>query len=426
MRPAKLALAAASLLAAPAHAGGFLVFQQGARGMGLAGAYAAQSDDPSAIFHNPAGVAFLEGQRLYLGASLVHSQLDFAGTSPFPGPGVTESGDAPLSLPPAFDYSQQLSERMVVGVGLHLPFSLRTRWLNRETSFSGRFIAKSAEIQSYSLNPTLAYKLADRLSLGFGLDVRLSSLELERNVAVPVNPFTQKIQDAAALRLASGQQLGFGFDVGVLAKPSEDLALGASYRHKVKADFTGSAAFTRIATGNAQLDTLLDQRLPAGEVPLTLGIEFPSLISLGAQYAWRDWIFAAGVDFQGWSSFDELELALESRPELSRVVEPGYSNSQTYRGGAERRLGDSWTARGGYFFDKTPAPPESVSPLLPAASSHVVALGGTWRSGRTRVDAANWLAFSNERSTEGRSREGYDGTYKSFSFSLSISVGITF
>ncbi len=426
MRTAKLALAAAALLAPPAHAAGFASFEQGARGMGLAGAYAAQSDDPSAIFHNPAGIAFLKGRHLYLGAALIRPDLDFKGASPFPGPQVAESGDASLTLPPAFDYSQQLSERMVVGVGLHVPYGLRTRWRNRETSYSGRFIAKSAEIRSYSLNPTVAFKLADRLSLGAGLDVRLSNVTLERNLAVPVNPFTQRIQDAATVRLASRRELGLGFDVGVLAKLTDDLSLGASYRNRVKTSFSGSASFARIATGNAQLDALVEQRLPAGDVPVETEIEFPALITLGAQYAWGDWTFAADVNFQLWSSFDRLELRLPGRPELSSDLEQGYRDSQVYRVGAERRLDDLWTVRGGYFFDRTPAPPESVSPMIPDTSRHGAALGATWRRGRLRVEAANWLVFLERRSTEGRSREGYDGTYKGFAETFSISVGVSF
>jgi long-chain fatty acid transport protein len=426
MRTAQLALAATVLLGPPAHAAGFAVFEQGARGMGLAGAYAAQSDDPSAIFHNPAGVAFLKGRQLYLGAALVRPDQTFTGASPFPGSQVTEKGDGSLTLPPAFDFSQQLSERLVVGLGLHVPYGLRTRWRNRETSYSGRFVAKSAEIRSYSLNPTVAYKLADRLSVGAGLDVRLSNVTLERNVAVPVNPFTQRIQDAAALRLASRRELSLGFDVGMLAKLSENLALGASYRHKVKTGFSGNASIARIATGNSQLDALVEQRLPAGDVPVETEIEFPSLITLGAQYAWGDWVFAADVNFQQWSSFDQLEISFEGRPELSSVLEQGYRDSQIYRVGAERRLDDLWTVRGGYFFDRTPAPPESVSPILPDASRHGVALGATWRRGRMRVDAANWLVLLQRRSTEGRSRVGYDGTYKGFAEIFSISVGVSF
>jgi len=426
MRMALVALAfLGGLGGAPARAGGFASFEQGARGMGLAGAYAAQTEDPSAVFHNAAGIAFLKGRQLYLGATLIRPDTDFLGAGPFPGQGVSEKSAHGILLPPAFDYSQRLSQRMVVGFGVHVPYALRTRWAGRETSYSGRFLAKATDVRSFSFNPTLAYKLADRLALGGGLDVRLSRFGLERNVPL-FNPFTQRVQDVAALRLESREKVALGFNLGVLARPSEGLAMGASYRHKVRTDFRGSADFTPIATGSAQFDALVAQRLPAGALPATTEIEFPALISVGLQYSWGDWLVAADVNFQQWSSFDSLPLLFEGRPDLSEVVREDYKNSQIYRVGAERRMSDTWTVRGGYFFDRTPAPVESISPILADASRHGAAFGASWRRGRLRVEAANWLVFFKERSTEGRSRDSYNGTYRSFAEVFSVSVGLSF
>ena len=425
-RRALLVLALAEgLRAAPAHAGGFAIFEQGARGMGFGGAYVAQTDDPSAIFHNAAGIAFLKDRQLYFGATVIHPHSDFKGMGPFPGEGVTERTQAGILAPPAFDYSQKLSERMVVGFGVHVPYALRTRWKDRETTYSGRFIAKLAEVESFSFNPTLAYKLADRLAIGGGLDVRLSRVKLERNVPL-FNPFSQRVQDVASLRIESRNQIALGFNLGVLAKPAENLAVGASYRHNVKTDFSGDADFARIGTGSAQFDALVTQRLPAATLPVRTEIDFPALITVGAQYSWGDWLLAADVNFQRWASFDALPLTFEGRPDLSEVVREDYENSETYRVGAERRLNDTWTVRGGYFFDRTPAPVESVGPILPDASRQGASVGATWRRGRLRVEAANWLVFFRERSTEARSRDNYNGTFKSFAELFSVSVGLSF
>ena len=61
------------LLSAPrAQAAGFAIFEQGARAMGFAGAYTAQSKDGSAIFHNAAGIAFLKEKQFYLGGTALH------------------------------------------------------------------------------------------------------------------------------------------------------------------------------------------------------------------------------------------------------------------------------------------------------------------------------------------------------------------
>jgi len=418
------ALLAMSMAPLPSHASGFAIFEQGAKGMGFAGAFTAQSD-PSSIFHNAAGIGFLKGKHLYFGGTLISPSTDFSGASPFPGAGVTEKGDAGLIVPPAFDYTQQLSEKLVVGIGLHVPFGLRTQWANRETTFTGRFLSKRAEVQAISINPTVAYKLADRLAIGFGLDIRLTRVELERNVAV-VNPFTLKVVDAAAVALKSKRAKDFGFNLGFLAKPSENFSIGASYRHKVQVDFEGDATFTLLPTGNAQLDAAVAQRLPAGSVPLTTDIAFPSLFSVGAAYEWSEWTLAGQVDFQQWSSFDELPLTFEGRGDLSSLVEQNYENSRIYRIGVERRFGEKWALRGGYYLDQSPVPAASVSPLLPDSDRHGLAAGLSYHSGNWRVDVANWYLFFKDRPTEGQNRDNYNGTYEARAELFAVSLGWSF
>ena len=65
-------------------------------------------------------------------------------------------------------------------------------------------------------------------------------------------------------------------------------------------------------------------------------------------------------------------------------------------------LTDTWAVRGGYFFDESPAPPASISPLLPDANRHGFCLGGSWTLGHScALDAAAWYVRAAERSTDG-------------------------
>ena len=90
LRGCRAALAAfvVAFIPSPGQAAGFAIFEQGARGMGFAGAFTAQANDPSAIFHNAAGIGFLKGKQLYLGGTLIHPSTNFTGSAPFPGEGV--------------------------------------------------------------------------------------------------------------------------------------------------------------------------------------------------------------------------------------------------------------------------------------------------------------------------------------------------
>ncbi|HEU0108447.1 MAG TPA: outer membrane protein transport protein [Vicinamibacteria bacterium] len=418
------ALAACILGPAPAHAAGFAIFEQGARGMGFAGAFTAQANDPSAIFHNAAGIAFLKGKQFYLGGTLIHPSSTFTGADPFPGASVTEKGDTGLVVPPAAYYTQPFTEQLVFGIGLHTPFGLTTSWASPDT-FSGRFLSERAELKGFSINPTIAYKLADRFAVGGGLDIRLSSVSLQRRVPV-VNPFTQRAVDGASVDLSSNTDVGFGFNVGALAKISDSLSAGVHYRHQVKATYQGTANFTQIRTGNAQLDTALTARLPQGSQALTTSIVFPGMFMGGVAYTAGDWTFEVDADWYQWSKFSQLNLIFTDRPDLTQSIVEDYKNSWQYRMGLERRLNETWAVRGGYFFDQSPAPAASISPLLPDADRNGFALGGTWKTGRFHADAAMWVLLSPARSTEGINRDDFNGTYKSHAVTLGIFLGYSF
>ena len=421
---AALLTLAVSLAPSPLRAAGFALFEHGAKGMGFAGAFTAQASDPSAIFHNPAGIAFLRGKQLYLGDTAVMPKWTFEGANPFPGTGVTENGATNVLLPPAAYYTQAFSPRVALGIGVYVPFGLKTEWASPDT-FSGRYISQKASLGGFAVNPTVAIKLADRLAVGAGLDVRLSTVTLDRRVPV-INPFTQKPVDAAAEQLDAGNDVGVGFDVGVLAKVSDSISVGASYRHKVKVDYTGTASFTPIPTGNAQLDARVLAVLPAQSLALNSSITFPALASGGVAYRRGDWVFEADVNWYRWSSFTAIPVTFPDRPDLSGAITEDYSNSFQYRFGLEKTLNDVWTVRGGYFWDETPAPPASVSPLLPDADRDGFCLGGTWKSGSWRVEAASWFVLSRDRSTAGLNRDSFDGTYKSHAFTLGVFLGYVF
>jgi long-chain fatty acid transport protein len=421
--PLAVLTALALLRPEPAVAAGFAIFEQGALGMGFAGAFTAQASDPSAIFHNAAGIAFLKGTQVYLGGTLIRPSTDFEGADPFPGAGTTASQSVGLLPVPAAYATRQFSETMVLGIGLHVPFGLETQW--DDPAFAGRFISQTARLKGYSLNPTVAVKLADRLAVGGGIDVRLASVSIERAVPL-VDPFTFKVIDVGRADLSSGTATKLTFNLGVLARPSEALSVGLSYRHKATMDFDGDATFSQVLTGDAQIDARVSGILPAGGVPITTSIGFPAVLSGGVAYAWEDWKAEIDVNWYQWSSFDRIVLTFDGRPDLDQVIEEAYENSFQYRLGVERRLTDVWTVRGGYFYDASPAPPESVSPLLPDTSRHGLAVGGTWRSGPLRVDGAAWGVLGRNRSTEGVNRDRFDGSYSSFALTLGVFVGYAF
>jgi len=424
-RRALRALLALPLLVAPvsAQASGFAIESQGARAMGFAGAYVAQASDPSAIFYNAAGIAFLKGKQLYVSGALAGLSTDFTGAGPNPPAGTLESTSNGLSILPSFYYSQQVTDTVVLGLGVTKPFATKASWTNPD-EFTGRFICVECSLSSWSINPTVAFRLADRFSIGAGLDVRFSKFDLSRRLIADPNPFPAPT-DVAELTLASDTKTALGFNAGLLAMPTENFSIGLSYRHKVTVDHAAQADFVQILTGNTALDQAVAVALP-GSQPATVSYTYPGSFAVGAALRRGYWTIEADFQWMLWSKFDQVAIVYQNAPNFSTTLPLDWKD--TWRGaiGAEYLIKDDWEARFGYGYDHSPAPTDTISPFIHDADRHTFGLGGSWKYEKLRIDFdVRYVMFRNS-STLGISRYGYDGDYSSHSLQFGAALGYKF
>ncbi len=413
-------LMALGLTAPAAHGAAFGIFEQGSKGMGMAGAFTAQADDPSLLFHNAGGLAFVDEQQITTGLTWIHvNGTEFTGSNPFPGNVREDLKD--LDATPIHAYwVRPLGDRWRFGLGLNSPFGLSTEWENKNT-FSGRFISQRAELQTFDLNPTLGIQLTPNFGVGFGLIARVSSVELER-VVPTINPFTGAVVDIAKVELDSGlDDTGVGFNLGILHKVGSAFSWGLSYRSSIEIDYDGDGRFTQISTGNAVLDAVVARQLPFGrDVDLETTIEFPEMASLGFAFLLTQNLLAeVDINYTGWSSFDALPLTFVGLPALSSIVPQNYDDAYNYRLGFNYTTarGSQW--RFGYGFDESPQPDESVGPLLPDSDRNVFTVGYGTVGGKW--DLALMYLASDSRETS-VNRDNFNGRYETDA----VLVGITY
>jgi long-chain fatty acid transport protein len=412
------AVVAALVALAPsaAGAGGFALFEPGASGLGRAGASLTQAADAASLGYNPALIALLRGRQLSLGAALFEGTASFA-----PEGAAQQQGERQLIVPPGVFYTQRVWDRMAVGIGVGEPFAFKTGWAEPE-SFSGRFLAQRASLESHVITPALAYRLADRLAFGAGLDVRFSRFVLDRRMGALLN---DAVVDAAELRITTRRAVDFGFHVGLFAKPAEDLSFALVYRHGGKVSAGGNARFDLLPTGRADADAAIARVLPSGSVPVRAAVALPSHVAAGAAYERGDWTVEVDAAWYRWSTVDGVPIVFEGWDDLSGTIPLAYRNAWQARLGLERQLFRSWRARAGYFFEQSPAPAATLSPFLPDGDRHGVAAGVAWTARKLRVDAGGFYAFSPARASAG-GVQGYAGTYQTSQAGAALSVGFVF
>src|SRR5436305_1815691 len=228
-----VAVALGALTAVPMHAAGFGIFEQGTKSMGMAGAFTAQADDPSALFYNAGGLAFITQRDFSLGVTYIHdTKAEFRGANPFPGEGYTANQKKLNAFPPHAYYVQPINSDWKFGLGIETPFGLTTEWEN-PNQFAGRFLSTKATLEAFDLNPTLGWQVTPNFGIGVGGILRYSKVELNRNIGA-TNPFTQPTTHIGRLKLDSDyNKNSYGFNVGILHRYNENFSWSLSYRSKI-------------------------------------------------------------------------------------------------------------------------------------------------------------------------------------------------
>ncbi|MBI2618903.1 MAG: outer membrane protein transport protein [Ignavibacteriales bacterium] len=392
---ALLLLSASTLIA-----GGFQLNEHGARAVGLGGAFAARASDPSAIYFNPAGLGFQTVNQISLGATVILPRVAFFG--PYQLNTNTKTAmDNQTFTPPHVYGTYHFSEDLHFGIGVYTPFGLGTQW---PQEWSGKFITTKADLQSFFISPTVAYRLRDGLSIGVGFNYAVGTVRLEQTVSDPFDP-----HGTLALKFDANS---FGFNVGVLYKPSSEISVGASYRSEVAFSATGTADFTP----NRPV-------YPEGDAKSSLTL--PATGYLGVAYSLSDnLVVEADYQYVGWSSYQEL--AVEFAGDGSKVISPkNYRDTFVLRVGAEYTM-DDWQLRGGYFFDRTPVETPYVDPLLPDANRNGLNVGLGYRlTSSLSIDAAYMLLLMDERKAE-KTVIDFDGTYQTRADLFCVSLTYTF
>lgn len=406
-----LALAACLLLVpAASHGAGFALFEHGARAVALGGAFGATADDPTAIYFNPAGIAFLQGTQVASGVYFITESSTFSGANPYPGQGYSVDMKSQIFYPPHFYLTGELTPNLHWGFGAYAPFGLGTWWPDE---YAGKYLSKRVDLKVFNLNPTLSYKLTENLAIAAGVDYFYSALDLTRSIGV-INPYTQQAAEVGQVHLYTDYKGGWGWNVGLLGKLDGGFSIGATYRSNVKVNYTGKASFTQFPTGYADFDAIVASQVPFGsKVSAKSSIKFPDEVRVALAWHGQKWGVEGDVIRMGWSSFKDLPIDLTGHPLLSEVRPENYKDSNSYRLGVEYKASQSMAWQFGALYDKSPVPTISVSPLLPDADRKGASIGASFSlTPKTRLDVSYlYLKFS-DRGTQGMNYDNYEGTYK--------------
>lgn len=365
--------------ASAAHAAGFMLTEQSAGALGRAYAgVGVDGTDISGVYYNPATMTLHPGTAIQAGFVAVGLDLAFESNDG----SITENGQYNTQAIPHGYISHQINDSMWVGLAMTVPFGMGTEY-GDNWEYAHRGI--SAEVLTFDFNPNVAWKVSDKLSIGAGMSIQYAAADL-------------KMKEDLAAGEIDADSWAWGFNVGLMWSPLENLRFGLSYRSKVShhadGDFTtsnlrvedtviGDNPMLGTFDGKASLST------PAWAMA-TAAWDVNDLLSLYATFRWTDW-----------SSFDTLEIKSAGVPVTGvKTVENHWQDTYLVSVGADLRFTNWWTFRAGIGYETSAVDdPKYRTSIIPDADRLWLALGSSFKATENmQIDvSAAWLHGIGER-----------------------------
>lgn len=434
------AVVAAVLAPSVSFASGYKINEQSAAGMGTAHAgRAAMAEDASVVFYNPAAMTELDRAQFSGGITYISADGEFEGqgtdiagnpitgtddTDPY-GNGGDYLGEAFI---PFFYYVQPINDQFSFGLGIFTPFGTNT---NYEDDFVGGGFADETSLISLEIQPSIAVKINDQLSIGGGIDiVYMEGLLSKQTDLNPVAPGFESHFEV------SGDDWGYGWNLGAYYKLTEATTLGLTYRSEIDITLEGDSELENEGTltfFNGQGFTTLNARPQASKVPLTT----PASATLSVTHQLTDeLLLQAGTTWTGWSSFKSFDV-IATENTASAADPTGFGDTYAdvsdlaglgdgYVGHIDESWTDVWAAsigatyqlndrialRGGYAYDESPVDSEYRTARVPSSDRQWITAGAQYVvNADLSFDVAAGYLFMNKMSLN-ETNKALDNTQK--------------
>ena len=334
-----------------AGASGFQLMEQNASGIGNAYAgSAAVADNASTIFFNPAGMTQLQEREVSGGLSIVKPSFTFdnKGSSVGSLANTGDGGDAGgwAFIPNAY-MSWALSKDLYVGVGVGAPFGLKTEYDDR---WVGAAQSQMFEVKTININPSVAYRVNDKVSLGFG--VNWQKIDAKYNRIAGTTAGTSLVTSKMEL-----SDDAWGWNVGGLFTVSPSTKLGLSYRSRIKYHTDGDVKLSSdgSALGNGTLAGLV-----AGgrQSDLTADLTLPDTFIMSVTQKLSDkWEMLGDVSWTGWSTIPKVDIMRSSgslNGQTAQTLDTEFRDAWRVALGATYKYNDAWKLKYGVAYDQTP------------------------------------------------------------------------
>jgi long-chain fatty acid transport protein len=377
-----------------------------AEGIARGGANMIFSDDASAVFYNPANLAFQTNASIVAGVTFARQETTFKSATA----GVSSAdSDGDWNVLPNIFLSIPLSDSgVVLGLGISTPFGQGIEYDKEDFDGVGALLGGDApaiykaEIKMVNFNPTIAFKLGENFAVGIGADIYYSELEFKQFYPwtdLPPIPFALPFdQDIKA----EGSDFSFGGNLALTWDITERQRMAFSYRSEFKMEYDGDDLK---ASPNG---VVIPPQLVRSD--FDLDIKYPTVLGVGYGIVLTDTInVEANLEWVEWSVNETLSADLGVNGELN--VPQDWDDTITISVGGDWSFADNWVLNAGYAFIETPIPEKTIAPILPDADRHVLSIGLGYSMGGHTLDLSYAYSIYDDLDVDDNQVTSFNGDY---------------
>jgi long-chain fatty acid transport protein len=404
-----------------AFAEGFAIYDYGARGSALSGAMLARTPDASAVAHNPALLTRLPGKRAMVGFTAIatsgHIDWNINGQE-----GRTNIKDAVFPVPHAY-YTQQINDDWFLGVGEFSRFGLGIEY---PTNWPGRFNVYDGSTRTASVNPVVAWKATDKLSLALGVEFLYATLDMRKRAEVPVAPGVSFEVDS---NIQDADDLGLGFNLAAHYQFNDQWAVGLQYRSPIRIAAEGDVRFEYKGPDIVPLKEAFRQNFRDGTVKTT--VTLPDSLAGGIAFSpIPDISLEVGAIWTRWSTYDSLDIRMPGGMPTSRNPTK-WKDTWRIIAGLEYEALDWLTLRAGYSWEESPMTDRYEDYTVPTNGRQTYTFGVGFHNEKWSVDVAYmYVQSKSRRYHDSPVQTGGTGTIDSsgtiYANEIALSIGYNF
>ena len=367
---AKLALTIllAASFSTSSFANGLSLNSVGPKALGMGGAFVALSNDATAMYWNPAGLA---GQNSSISAFF--TGIMPIGTYEYAPAGVSTETESNL-YPTGGLFGVYTKDNMTFGLGVYVPAGLGAEYNGADlVNLAGGAFNWMSEIGVIAISPSFAFQVNDKFSIGVAANIYYGMFDLARPDAADLNG--DGVPESPVQYTEESSGMGFGATIGLQYDISNKLTIGASFRTTTAVSMEGDAVINHATFGNI-VETKFERE-----------VSWPLWIAGGLAYKPTDCLtLVLDAQYSKWSLLDELIAEYEKMPDGEFTLD--WEDAVMIRVGGEYMVSPKTAIRLGYYYDPAPAPDETLNILFPSSTNHVVTAGFGHSFGKYRLDAA--------------------------------------